>query len=217
MENQEYFLRNRTAYKNAVSSSAGLYEQCGKVIEPYVQGRVLDIGSGGIINYSLDRVEQLVCQDIIFDKQTIGHDKVSFVYGDFYDYKPLFSPDTVIAQFLFHHLSDDYRLIDSLSRLRQSMPKSACLIIAEVEMPGFLDKPQRVLLKPALKLLAKPEVRFFTQPGLMDILSRAGFKSTVIKSFRIQGMVNPAPVIFPRIRIPGWLYPFRIRIIKAFK
>lgn len=199
-----------------MGSSAGLYEQSGKIIEPYVQGRVLDIGSGGVINYSLDKVDKLVCQDIVFGNHSPGSDKISFVYGDFYYYQPLFSPDTVIAQFLFHHLADNQKLIDSLSKLKQSMPRRANLIIAEVELPGFLNITQKFFLKSALKFFDKPEIRFFTQPKLMDILSQAGFKSTLIQSFRIQGMVNPAPVIFPRIKIPGWLYPFKIMILRAF-
>lgn len=218
MSDKEYFKSIESSYQNVVITSDILYMKCSELLNRYVNGNVLDFGNGGIVHYSLERITKLVCQDLIFEKKLIGPEKISYVFGDFYDFKPMIQADVVIAQYLFHHLDNNEMLVRSLKLLKHSMSDNSKLLIIEVKLPEFVRFIQflsQPLITRTLKFLNKPSIRFFSFKSLSRLLNKADFEIIHYEQFNVEGQVNPAPVIFPRLSIPGWLYPFKMMFVVA--
>jgi SAM-dependent methyltransferase len=221
MENKSYFKKIRQEYREASASSSQMYRDIGRRLDEILFGTVIDFGNGGVINYDAGRLNGLICVDLVdpdLSNQSVIGDRIRYVQGDFYDIRLNLRPDCVLAQFLLHHLTDNRRLLLSLKKIKAILKTDGRLILLEIKLPETFEAIQH-LLSPILirfyALLRKPPVRFFSLKALSDLIIEAGFTIASVHLIPIKGRVSPAPVFFPRLRMPAWLYPFKCMIIEA--
>ncbi len=218
MENRKYFSNIQKQYQAYYEYSWELYQNVAERLDKILFGKVVDFGNGGIINYNTDRLEKLICVDIINKNRIVTDNKIDFVYGDFYEIQLDRDFDCILIQFLLHHLTDDERLYRSFRRLRHSIKDKGKIVILEVVIPRCLEQVQR-LFKPliswALKVLRKPHLRFFACDTVVRFLSTLEPSEVKIRYIPVGKKVIPAPILFPKLKLPGRLYPLRCILIEA--
>jgi len=219
VDNERYFDRIRDEYRAAIDYSSEIYRNIGAKLDQRLRGRVLDFGNGGIINYRTDTLESLTCVDLMAPPATpAGAPAGSWEQGDFYTYDFAGKADQVLVQFLLHHLPEDDQLEAALSRLSAALPPGGKLVIVEMLLTGVAPALQ-ALLRPVLRLvlhaLGKPDLRFFSQASLTRLLQEAGFGNLRWETADVGEWVAPAPVLFPKLRMPGRFYPLRCVIVDA--
>lgn len=218
MKNKEYFTKIKKEYQKASEYSDELYQNVAARLNKILFGRVVDFGNGGIINYDTQKINKLICMDIIFENKSITDNKIDFIYGDFYDIDLDSKADCVLVQVVLHHLIDDKKLRKSYKKVKEMLNENGKFIIVEVAFPKFLESLQNIV-KPiifiVLSMMKKPSLRFFSTKSLSASLVEAGFNNIQIQYIPIGKKVSPAPVLFPNLRIPGKLYPFKLILIEA--
>ncbi len=219
-DNKTYFSKFHEEYLKASSHSDELYQNIGAVLNKKLYGVVVDIGNGGVINYFTKNIDKLICIDIIFKNTIITNNKIDYIYGDFYDITLKDKIDCFLAQFILHHLTDDEKLISAIRKLRKNLKGTGKIIILEVVIPRFAELIQNVLKSIIFNLLVimkKPSLRFFSSRTLVELLADAGYTDIQIQKIEkpVDKRISPAPVLFPNLRIPSKIYPFRYILIEA--
>ena len=218
MENKSYFEKVTKEYKKASEYSEELYQNMAIRLNKILFGRVVDFGNGGIINYDTQKIEKLICVDIINKNRNITNKKINFIYGDFYSPDLNSNADCILAQFLLHHLTDDKKLRISIRKVKTKLNERGKLVIGEIVVPRSVELIQNIMkpiIFPILALMKKPGLRFFSAQSLSALLADAGFNDIQIQNIPIGKKVSPAPVLFPGLRMPGKLYPFKCILIEA--
>ncbi len=112
----EYFDDESKEYVQTIMDAEGeYYDKAKKIISPLLKtnGKVLDIGNGGILNYDYSNLEELVCADISVSKKTEEVYKdvpnVSFIESNIIDMNNIDNErfDAVIVQKVIHHLAEN--------------------------------------------------------------------------------------------------------------
>lgn len=153
-----------------------------------LRGKVLDIGSGGNINYSLDNIEKLVSLDISATSlETSKRDgKIESIPGDARSLglkDNLF--DCVAILHTVHHLACDdvsatlKNVEDCFRESHRVLKKTGRIFIIDAVCPGIVQTIENLLFRFtlwALGLLDKPMVYYFSLSDLIAILRKVGFK-----------------------------------------
>jgi len=156
--------------------------------------------------------------DIINPEVPREDGNITFMKGDFYDFEFPAGTDVVLVQFLLHHLADDQRLAAALRRLERALGATGRLVVVEALMPRWMEVVQHVLRGPinlALRALRKPGLRFFSADSLGRLLEEAGFSPRALRPVDVGARMAPASALFPRLTIPGRLYPMRWVVVEA--
>ncbi|MCP4680743.1 MAG: class I SAM-dependent methyltransferase [Desulfobacterales bacterium] len=220
IDNKTYFSRIHEEYRKASALADEFYQNIGAELKKKLYGVVVDFGNGGIINYPIENIDKLICIDIIYKNTTITDNKVDYRYGDFYDITFREEIDCLLAQFLFHHLVDDEKLKSSIRKIRGKLKRNGKIIILEIVLPRFAELIQNIL-KPiilnTLAIMRKPSLRFFSSRTLVELLAEAGYKDIQTQEIEmsVDKRLSPAPVLFPKMRIPGKMYPLKCILIEA--
>ena len=217
-KDKNYFTKMTQEYQAASAYSGDLYRGISRRLDELLFGTVVDFGNGGIINYDFTALDKVICVDIINRDRKLTDNKVDFIYGDFYDCDMKVKADCILAQFLFHHLTDELGLRRGLREARSMLNQNGRMIVVEIGIPEWVEKVQsraRRLLFALLSFMKKPCLRFFSERSLFRLLRDAGFKDLRPQYVPIGKLVSPAPVLFPNLRLPGLLYPFRCLLIEA--
>jgi SAM-dependent methyltransferase len=217
VDNRPYFSGIQRQYHDAVECSGEGYANIGRELDRRLRGRVVDFGNGGVINYRVEQIERLLCVDVVRRDARPGH-IAEFVEGDFYEFELPQGTDFALAQFLLHHLPDEARLDAALARLRRSLGVDGRFVVVEMLMPRPLEVLQAALApvrRGALRFLRKPDLRFFSRATLVARLRGAGFARIEVTVVDVGRWMAPAPVLFPRLRMPGRLYPLTMVVIDA--
>jgi len=218
MKNKEYFKKIEKDYQEASEYNDELYRNIGSELDRILWGKVIDFGNGGVINYSTDDLEKVICVDIINQEQTLSSKKVDFIYGDFYAIDLNDKANCVLAQLMLHHLVDTEKIKHSLRHVHSLLEEGGRFIIVEVEFPRFLERIQNIFKPVLFKLLSmmnKPSLRFFSRQSLEKLVTEAGFSICTTRRISIGKRVSPAPVLFPKLKIPGKLYPFKCMLLET--
>jgi hypothetical protein len=218
MEDKNYFGRMTKEYQAASAYSGELYRGISRRLNGLLFGTVVDFGNGGIINYDITAVDKVICVDIINTNRELTNNKVDFIYGDFYECDMKVKADCILAQFLFHHLTDEPELRLGLKEARSMLNQNGRMIVVEIGIPEWAEKIQfraRRLLFALLSFMKKPCLRFFSVRSLVRLLEDTGFNNLRTQYIPIGKRVSPAPVLFPNLRLPGRLYPFKCLLIEA--
>lgn len=153
-----------------------------------LKGKVLDIGSGGRVYYSLDKVDKLVSLDISSESLKIreGKQKIEFTQGDARNL-PMKNDtfDSVLMSYIIHHLAankvaDTYKHVEGcLREIYRILNNSGKILIADPICPKIIQKIENIFFnfsRATLNLLSKPMVYFFSLQDLISILDKVGFK-----------------------------------------
>jgi SAM-dependent methyltransferase len=218
MRNKDYFKNIKEQYIESTNFSRDLYFNIGKRLTGLLYGEVIDFGNGGVINYGTDRISKLLCIDITNEETEISNQKIDFIYGDFYNMDLEFKVDCVLAQFLLHHLTNDAGLRNSLRQIRKILNREGRVIILEIEFPRFIESLQNIsrpIIDRILAAMGKPGLRFFSSRTLTGMLRDTGFEQIRVENIPIGRRISPAPVLFPKLKMPGRFYPFRCILVEA--
>jgi SAM-dependent methyltransferase len=222
VENKQYFSQRKGDYQEAVDyiieHSAESVRQFTSLVNGIFHGKVADFGNGGVILYDTEKLEKLLCVDITNDEKGRIEGNVEFIHGDFYIFDFPADYDFFLAQFLLHHLPDDKRLAVALQRLNGALGSTGKFIVVEMVMPKYMEVTQNILspvLNGLLRMMKKPGLRFFSLASLAQSLKDAGFEQLTVHNIDITGWTAPAPVLFPKLKMPGWLYPLKCVVIEA--
>lgn len=157
-------------------------------LEGRLKGKVLDIGSGGRIDYSLDNIAKLVSLDISSKsfKRLGKSNKIEFIPGDARNLSmkdSLF--DCVVILHTIHHLAGNNltathkNIEDCFRESHRVLKKSGKILIIDAICPRIVQRIENLLFKLSFLVLSlsdKPMVYYFSLFDLMSILSRVGFK-----------------------------------------
>lgn len=160
-----------------------------------LHGRVVDVGNGGVFNYDLSALSEVVIVDIAEDlaKKTDWPSNVSFQWGDAIQL-PLEtgSFDTVLLQLILHHLAEkDFEV--TRERSRQAVAEAfrvlkpgGRLVILESCLPRYWEMAERVLFSLFCRFLQRighPLVFQWHWDTLAGFARDAGF--TELQSTRV--------------------------------
>jgi ubiquinone/menaquinone biosynthesis C-methylase UbiE len=223
---KRYFNELGVHYHQGSETNIELLKRMDEAASLWVRGDVLDIGSGGIIHFRLDRVSSLTLVDVainLLDTPRIvrgdalvpvAFDRITTKESD-----ALFLPfedesfDTVTLFYVCHHLSvmsvqlSRERTIVALREARRVLKRNGVLLVCEANAT-LLARPLQNLAFGALyrlfARLGKPLPYFFSRSRLIRLLHAAEFSVISITPLRWGRWVyNP---LLPGLPIPGWLW-----------
>jgi len=218
---QKYFDKLPAHYKEATIKYDELYSSVAANINQDLKGRVLDIGSGGIINYDRSLCKRLILLDIT--KSNVKKEgNTYFVMGDCTSIGlTKESVDMVIMQSLIHHLAEKshkktlLNIEKSFKEGYRVLKPGGSMFILE-NCPSRIIERIEIILYPFLSLIYKiikfPLVFAHSQKTLKDLLMKCGFKEVSIKKIQLQGNI---PIL--GFDIPEKYVPMIISIIRAKK
>lgn len=157
---QDYFTEHAEDYADRIMSiQPQLYKNTGNIINSIIQEKnyVLDIGNGGVINYSFEKLNNLICADLYISTKAKEkykkHLNVQFTTANVLDLKHSISQqfDVVIIQAVLHHLAgrtykkSKENIKKALCECLSVIPKGGKIIILESTVSGWFEKIERVL------------------------------------------------------------------------
>lgn len=212
-QTKEYFDANPKHVQDAIQKYPVLYREAAERINTHIQGTVLDIGSGGIINYNTAKAKKVFLADITTANKERAGENIIFVNSDIRklgvkDEKI----DIVIMQHLLHHLADNTlkktlkNLQDGLRETQRIVKKQGKIIIVEGCVPPALDYLQRALF-PLNKKLYKwifsfPMVLQYSKGKIVRELKKYGFEIESIEIIKDGDILPIFGLNLPRKYIP---------------
>lgn len=199
------------------------YRYCAQALRGELAGRVVDVGSGGMINYDCGELAELVLVDIgeTFAQASLPPRATPMIGSAVA--LPLESVryDCVLMQMLVHHLAEDdfattrARVVEAFREAHRVLRPGGELVVLESVMPAPLEWAQRLAFPLTRWILARikhPLVFQWTATSLRRLAAEAGF-----------ALVEATPVprgrrmIFLGRRRPTWLIPVRFSKVVARK
>ncbi|MCJ7805538.1 class I SAM-dependent methyltransferase [Patescibacteria group bacterium] len=223
---KKYFNEIAENYHSLSSSSIASAEKLKKATREFIKGNVLDVGSGGIINYDIRNARKLVLSDIAVETlknpqiiengklHTIKNNKISFVEASALSlpFKKN-SFDTVIMVTTAHHLSENSlsktkrNILNAFSEINKVLKKDGIFIIHECFLFPLLKFLQEIFFEPSFWLLfkvGKPLPYFMSERQIVQYLKTAGFR--VIKRKSIPSGEKIYLPLFPKLSPPGKIW-----------
>ncbi len=181
--NYARFWRN---YARQTETGLGdLYKNISRVISPAVKGEVLDVGSAGVVNYDLARVDSLTTVDLFSVRIKLPVKHRHLVSDVRYLSLPAGRFDTVLAQFLFHHLAEktldetDRSVIGGLAEIKRVLKPGGEILVVESFLPRYLEIVEETgypLLMAACRMINFPQVRQYSLSKFLKLTEVAGLK-----------------------------------------
>ena len=153
-----------------------------------LEGKVLDIGSGGRIDYSLDNINRLVSLDISPKslRKVYTNNKVEFIISDARKLNmENNSFDRVVLLHVIHHLAGD-DLASTYNNIKacfkesyRVLRKGGRILIVDAflnKMAYNIEKALFGLLFSVLRMCGKPMVYYFSLSDIVNILNKVGFE-----------------------------------------
>lgn len=164
-QNATFFAENEDYAKRVAELTT--YKNIRRVIDREVTGvdRLLDIGNGGVFDYDVHLVKQVVGVDLFVDETTVANlpPHVSLRRGDALALpEPATSYDAVLLAFVFHHLTGTtaHDLVGNVERALDEAARvlkvGGLLIVVESCVADWFYPVERVLFKPLLALSHTP-------------------------------------------------------------
>ncbi|MCX6936812.1 MAG: methyltransferase domain-containing protein [Verrucomicrobia bacterium] len=204
--------------------SLDTYANSARALDSELAGRVVDVGSGGVVNYDCAAISELVLVDLSDVKQAGASWPACArpVLGSAVEL-PLETGgyDCVLMQMVVHHLAErDFattreRVAQAFREAQRVLRPGGRLVILESVMPGVLEWAERWAFPLTRRILAgmgHPLVFQWRAGTLAKMAGQAGFSEVSI---------TPVPrgrwMIFLGRRMPTMLVPVRFAKIVATK
>lgn len=227
---QSYFRRIHKDYQDSVGrdSIASVHERVKALLAPHMRGLVLDIGSGGVSDFSSNGDRTVVSLDNVLE--FLRHGRTAGVLNAAGDVRALplksGSADRIIIQHVVHHLTSDI-LAENLRNVRAAVAESARvlapggrLFIIDSTTSRFFDLLQRAVYTISykfLKTLGKPMVFMLSPSALRRMCRERGLDPDTVLTIPWGEMNEASQALFPWLRFPLRYTPVRIRLISAVK
>ena len=221
---REYFDSWQRYHAEVETWFSELYANCGRALTKEISGRVLDIGSGGVLNYDIIAAKQLVAIDYsvkaidlaAFPKSAdlVQGDgtRLPFASGSF---------DCVVMQFLIHHLAkNNYALtlqnVDlCLNEAHRVLRPGGKMLIMESFVPGLLEWGERTVypfIRWSLSKVGQPMVFQFSVKSFERIFRKQSVTGVEIIPVSIGRYISQFG-----LKVPGYISPCQIRLVKGVK
>jgi SAM-dependent methyltransferase len=200
------------------------YERTARALRGELAGRVVDVGSGGVVNYSTDPITELVLVDLgeAHSQTDRVPAKARALVGSACAL-PLADGgfDRVLMQMLVHHLAEkDFattrdRVRTAFAEAHRVLVPGGRLVVVESAMNPFLEWAQRIafpLTRRLLAALGHPLVLQWSPRSLAAFARQAGFGEVEIRYIPRGKMM-----IFLGRKMPTWLVPVRFVKVIATK
>jgi ubiquinone/menaquinone biosynthesis C-methylase UbiE len=182
---QEFF--NKWFDYHKLVGELDTYRYTAEALRDELHGRVVDVGSGGVLNYDVAQLEQVVIVDIAeeLSRKKNWPPNVLFKWGDAVDL-PLESNqfDAVLLQLILHHLAEDsfavtcernQRAIEEAARV---LKPGGRLVIIESCLPKLWERAEQLLFPTFrffLRCIHHPLVFQWNWNTLAEFTREAGF------------------------------------------
>ncbi len=219
----EYFDDESREYVRTIMEAEGdYYEKAEKFINPLlkVNGSVLDIGNGGIINYDYLCLKELVCADISvspkIEELYKDSPNVSFIKSNIMDMKNVDNErfDAVIVQKVIHHLAEkDYKTtkancVKAMNECVRVLKPGGVLIVCESTVRRWFECLEILLFKPMLfccDLVKFDRVFQYSPNSLKRLLENDIDKNAYLEWCEDIG--TGKHVLFLGRKFPAWILP----------
>ncbi|MCR4283774.1 MAG: class I SAM-dependent methyltransferase [Parcubacteria group bacterium] len=226
---KEFFNQIIDTYRIGNEANIDLLLNLRNAVSEFIEGDILDIGNGGLINFDIDKAKSVILADIVLDP--IKNPKIikgrSIVELD-EDHKKLFnfveadvlkmpfadkSFDRVLMFNVAHHLSvesskDSVLNINyAIDGIKRILRDDGIFLIWET-CPSFPIKLAQDagynLLFWILKKFNRPLPYFLARKNIKKLLEKKGFNLILVKEIEWGDKVYSP--IFPKILAPRWLW-----------
>ncbi len=219
LSTKKYFDTNPEHFKNAVEEYPIMYKEAAERINKHIHGIVLDIGSGGVINYDTTKTRNLFLVDITTANKdrakTAKSSKtgVTFVNSDIRKLGIRENTiDIVIMQHLLHHLADNtlkktlQNLNDGCEEAERILKQGGKIIIVEGCVPQILDHMQRFFFQINKRLykwfFSFPMVLQYSEATITKELKKTGFEIESVETIKDGDILPIFGLNLPRRWIP---------------
>jgi SAM-dependent methyltransferase len=230
---KDFFNRASLDYGRFAEQKDFVIPVAAKII-PLMKGRVLDVGSGCVLDFKEGVFDQYIALDISIGmlQGLPSKERVEAVCGDAYTL-PFKSDsfDFLIYQSVLHHLNPEgvgeeemeRRVKEVLLEARRVTNKNGRLVVVEPCFPPILERMEvffSPLIQWVMKWLGLPYVFLFSIRKLSFLLHQGGWNH--LKPIHIKGTGKKgdwiAPIVgLPSLKIPRGLSPSKIYIIEGMK
>jgi len=224
---EEHFRGVNEKYCRVLEDSYGaMYANIRNELDRQLTGIVLDIGNGGVFNYSLDRLEKVIAVDLVLGDER-PEENVQCIAADVRRLADLdiVRCDTILLQFLLHHVTARSMaetradLLTILRNCRGRLKEGGRLVVVEMTINPMLELLQNVVfpvVHTGMALFGKPAARFYSQRSLGRMIQTAGFGIVESRRIAMDRFIDPFPAIIPGIvKIPSCLCPTQCNLITA--
>jgi SAM-dependent methyltransferase len=192
------------------------YERTARALCGELEGRVVDVGSGGVVNYAIQPITDLVLVDLgEAHSQTDRMPAQARALVGSACALPLAdgSFDRVLMQMLVHHLAEkDFattrdRVVTAFGEAFRVLAPRGHLVVIESVMHPFLEWAQRLAFPLTRRLLMRfghPVVLQWSPQSLNAFAIHAGFDSV-----EMEYIPRGRKMIFLGRQMPTWLVPVR--------
>lgn len=183
---QQFF--DKWADYGCLVSGLDTYKLIAEALRGEIQGRVLDVGNGGVFNYDVASAKEIVAVDIATKPAATGDFPVpvEFRWGDAVKL-PVESDsfDTVIIQSVIHHLAESTyslsreRAAKAIAEAFRALKPGGRLVIMEPCLPVFCERIERFsypVFKWLLQRIGHPYVFQWNSNTIAQFAREAGFQ-----------------------------------------
>jgi ubiquinone/menaquinone biosynthesis C-methylase UbiE len=227
----KHFNEQYNAYLKSVDTNRVLYRNINKVLEPLLDGVVIDVGNGGFFTYDVKKVKKLIAIDVAFKdiSRLKKFPNVKYICDDARYLKSIktASVDVIVFQFVLHHITgksaretiDDVRKV--MKTAKRVLKPGGRVVVIETIVPGFAEFFERVLYRVnnfILGVLHKPMIFLFSRKTMIKIMNRCGFKNRRLKKILYEDKIDILCGLKPNlIVVPSYLAPHRCYFFIANK